>query len=234
MRVSSSHILQSPRGFVVIEGLNGAGKTTLIKAIDHYLTHERRKQTLITRECGSPHSKLCLEIADIVKHSEDIHILPRTEAFLFATDRAQHRDEVINPALERGEIVISDRYFYSSVAFQGYGRGLDPGWVMALNKIAIAELLPDFVVLLDISAEQAEQRIRKRALDGSAQKRDRMEVDELEFHQRVRQGFLTQADQEPTPFVVLDAMLSTEALLEQLKTLLIQLVYSNSHKSLPK
>jgi len=223
MRVSPNHIIQAPKGFIVVEGLNGAGKTTLIGAIDLFLTQKMMKTTLLTRECGSPHSKLCLEVAKIVKHSADIHILPRTEAFLFATDRAQHRDEVIQPALNRGEVVISDRYFYSSVAFQGYGRGLDPDWVMALNKIAVAELLPDFVVLLDLSAEQAEQRMLKRAAEIVGQQHDRMEVAELEFHQRVRHGFLAQADNEPTPFVVLDATLSTEALLEQLKPLLMQL-----------
>lgn len=223
MKVSPSFKLTSPKGFIVVEGLNGAGKTTLIKAIDNYLKQESDRPTLITRECGSPHSKLCLEVAEIVKHSEDIHILPRTEAFLFATDRAQHRDEVIAPALGRGEIVISDRYFYSSVAFQGYGRGLDPNWVMELNKVAIADLVPDFVVLLDISAEEAAQRMLKRANDDASQKRDRMEVGELEFHQRVRQGFLVQAENESTPFVVLDATSSTAVLLEQLKPLLNQL-----------
>lgn len=223
MRIDPSFRLTSPGGFIVVEGLNGAGKTTLIKSIEQYLQQERGKRTLITRECGSPHSKLCAEVSKIVKHSEDIHILPRTEAFLFATDRAQHRDEVIAPALQRGEIVISDRYFYSSVAFQGYGRGLDPAWVMALNKIAIADLLPDFVILLDISAEQAEERMRKRTGESGEHKHDRMEVDEMEFHQRVRQGFLAQAEQEAVPFLVLDATLSTEALLDQLKPLLMQL-----------
>ena len=222
MKINSDFKLPTLKGFIVVEGLNGAGKTTLISLIkDFFNKEDASRNVLLTRECGSPHSAVCRELASIVKHGKVGEIQPRTEAFLFATDRAQHRDEVILPAIARGEIVINDRYFYSSIAFQAYGRGLDPKWVHELNMLAIEGNFPDFVILLDISPEDAHERLTARNHPENAEK-DRMEVADIEFHRRVRKGFLTLAESELAPTIVLDAKNATSDLLEKIKPLLRQ------------
>ena len=150
--------------------------------------------TVITHEPGG--TPLGNRMRDWLKLGRGI-ALP-TELFLLATSRAQLVAEVIRPSLEQGAVVICDRYTDSTAAYQGYGRGYDLGVIETINAIATQGLRPDFVILLDIPVEQG--LARKRSL-----KRDRFEQEEIAFHQRVREGYLKMAADDPQRCLVIDA-----------------------------
>ena len=132
----------------------------------------------------------------------------RTELLLFAAARAEHVDKVIRPALHGGSWVLCDRFLHSSVAFQGYGRGINLDLVEQANSFAVQGTLPDLVVLIDLDPRTALRRIATRT-NGDA---DAFESEELEFHERIRQGFLECANSSPAPFLVLDGSLEPAAL----------------------
>jgi dTMP kinase len=141
------------------------------------------------------------------------------EVFLYLADRAQHVERVIRPALESHNLVLCDRFADSTVAYQGYGRGFDLALLRSLNSIASQGITPDLTFLLDLSPSLGLARTRARGLtDHSNKHGDRFEQETLEFHERVRQGFLEQARAEPERIVVLDATLSAEELREQIKS----------------
>lgn len=202
---------KSPRGFVVFEGVNGAGKSTLISALMTEL-QSRSIPSLSTYEPGD--TKLGTGIRQLLLERGGKPVNPLSELLLFAADRSQHVEEKIKPALMRNNIVLCDRYTYSSKAFQGYGRQLDLDLIDRINRIATAGLVPDLVILLDIDAaeglrrssirSQADQR-GKAARQEIAQQADHFEDEQLDFHERLRSGFLEIAQQAGEPFLVLDA-----------------------------
>ena len=132
----------------------------------------------------------------------------RTELLLFAASRAEHVDKVIVPALNRGSWVLCDRYLYSTVTFQGHGRGIRRDWIDQANALAVQTTLPDLVVLLDLEPREGLRRIASRQDNG----KDSFEDEELAFHERIRHGFLECADTSQVPFLVLDGMLPPEEL----------------------
>ena len=139
----------------------------------------------------------------------------RAELFLFLADRAQHVAEVIRPALERGEWVLCDRYADSTIAYQGYGRGMDADRLQELNDHATGGLWPERTLLLDLPVEQGLQRARARnGREGLSLSEGRFEAEEIAFHQRIRQGFLSRAARWPERFRVLNAGLPPEELLK--------------------
>jgi dTMP kinase len=152
-----------------------------------------------------------LEVRELVLHRRG-HIAARAEALLYAADRAHNIATVVRPALERGDIVIQDRYLDSSVAYQGAGRVLDPGEVRDLSLWATEGLLPDLTVLLDL--DESTGRVR---LDESRTRYDRLEAEAGEFHARVRAGYLTLAAAEPRRFLVLDATLPVDELAARIR-----------------
>jgi dTMP kinase len=140
--------------------------------------------------------------------------VPLSELFLFLADRAHHVATVIEPSLRDGVTVLCDRFFYSTIAFQGYGRGLDCQRLLELNRLATNDLRPDLVILLDLPVEDALRRAQHRnSVDGA--ERDSFEAEELAFHERVRGGFLALAEELPEPFLVLDAREEAETLFKQ-------------------
>src|SRR5690606_15173370 len=163
-----------------------------------------------TREPGG--TSIGDELREIVLHSRD-DIAPRAEALIFAASRAQHVAEKVRPALERGEIVIMDRYLDSSVAYQGVGRGLGAEAVRDISLWATENLLPDLTILLDLDAASGRER-----LDDSRTRYDRLEAEERDFHQRVRAAYLELAEAEPTRFIVLDASLPVDELAAAIRT----------------
>ncbi len=188
-----------PKGFLVIEGVNGAGKSTLIRAIEA-LARERGNPPLVTREPGA--TPLGAALRSLVLEEKAGKPSPTTEIFLFAADRAEHVATVIQPALKARKPLVSDRYFYSTLAFQGYGRGLDLKEIQSVTDIAIRGVLPDLVILLDLDPAAGLARTKSRqAHEGT----DAFEKEELAFHTRLREGFLTIAKTSPTPFLVVDA-----------------------------
>jgi dTMP kinase len=182
--------------FITLEGGDGSGKTTQAELLREWLSGEGRT-VLRTREPGG--TEVGVEIREIVLHHRG-DISPRAEALLYAADRAHHVATVVRPALERGEVVIQDRYIDSSVAYQGVGRVLDPEAVRSLSEWATEGLAPDLTILLDLDADAARGR-----LDEARTRYDRLEAEASEFHDRVRAAYLALAEAEPGRFLVVDA-----------------------------
>lgn len=194
--------------FITLEGGDGVGKSTQSALLRGWL-EEQGREVVPTREPGG--TELGAEIREMVLHRRG-HIAPRAEALLYAADRAHHVDVVVRPALERGAVVVQDRYLDSSVAYQGAGRVLDAEEVRGLSLWAAQGLLPDLTVLLDL--DQASARSR---LDASRTRFDRLESERAEFHERVRRAFLALAEAEPSRFLVVDASLPREEISERIR-----------------
>jgi dTMP kinase len=194
--------------FVTIEGGDGSGKSTQSALLAEWL--ERQGRTVVlTREPGG--TDLGNEIRDIVLHRRG-HIAPRAEALLYAADRAHHIATKVRPALERGEIVLQDRYLDSSIAYQGAGRVLVPDEIRNLSLWAAEDLLPNVTILLDLDESVSRDRLKERT------KYDRLEDEEQDFHARVRSGYLALASAEPGRFLVLNATDSVESLARAIRT----------------
>jgi len=207
----------NPGGFLVLDGVNGAGKTTLLKAITAYINDEGF-DIVETKEPGS--TQIGSEIRKLLLETNTDAMEHLTEMFLFSADRAEHVSKLIEPALKRGALVISDRYYYSTATFQGYGRELDIKTVENINSIAVQEIYPDLVILLDLDPSQGLNRARQRNSIDNNQNRDSFEEEELEFHKRLRQGFLEIAERYREPFFVLDATKGKEELFLEVKPLI--------------
>jgi dTMP kinase len=180
--------------FVTLEGGDAAGKSTQAARLEEWLTATGRT-VVRTREPGG--TEVGAGIRELVLH-RPTPIDPRAEALLYAADRAQHVATVVRPALERGAVVLQDRYLDSSVAYQGAGRVLDAAEVRRLSLWAAEGLLPDLTVLLDVDAATARERRSFRSAY------DRLEAEDDGFHERVRDAFRALARQEPERFVVVD------------------------------
>lgn len=189
--------------WVTFEGGDGAGKTTQATLLEEWL-RESGRAVVRTREPGG--TEVGVLIRNIVLHHRG-DVAPRAEALLYAADRAHHVATLVRPALERGDVVIQDRYLDSSVAYQGAGRVLDATEVRDLSLWATEGALPDITVLLDL--DEASGRAR---LDADDKPFDRLEAEKDEFHARVRAAFLALAAAEPERFLVLDATLPAEEL----------------------
>jgi len=181
--------------FITMEGGDGSGKTTQIELLTQWC-EKAGHSTVVTREPGG--TDLGLELREIILHSTGF-IAPRAEALLYAADRAHHIHTVVRPALERGDLVVQDRYLDSSVAYQGAGRVLDPAEIRDLSLWAVEGLLPDITFVLDVPATMAKERqaTTERAFD-------RLEAEALDFHERVRASYLAIAQEFPDRIVVLD------------------------------
>ncbi|PFG39212.1 thymidylate kinase [Georgenia soli] len=191
--------------FVSFEGGDGAGKSTQRNLLGAWLTGLGHDVVLTREPGGTPLGQV---LRDAVLHGEDLD--PRTEALLYATDRAHHVHRLVRPALARGAVVVTDRYLDSSVAYQGAARDLGDGEIRDLSLWATRGLLPDLTVLLDL--DPAVGAGRRTAAP------DRLERESLEFHTRVREHFLALAAQEPARFLVLDATAAPEELHAAVRT----------------
>lgn len=190
--------------FVTLEGGDGSGKTTQIRALESYLS-SLGKPCLVTREPGG--TELGAMLRRVLLEAGGAPIAPSSELFLYLADRAQHVAEVIRPAIAAGKIVLCDRFTDSTLAYQGYGRGLDLGLLRQFNSVADDGTRPDLTLLLDCSIEVGLGRTASRQAQAQddAPKEDRFEREKLEFHEKVRAGFLDLARQEPGRFRVIDA-----------------------------
>jgi dTMP kinase len=193
--------------FISFEGIDGVGKSTQADLLETWL-QSQGKTVVRTLEPGG--TEVGIEIRKILLHHRG-DLTPRAEAALFAADRAHHVASKIRPALERGEVVITDRYFDSSVAYQGAGRELSQTEVRDLSLWAVGGLLPDLTVLLDLPADVARNR-----RNGSGTEPDRLESEKIEFFERARQAYLDLAKAEPNRFLVIDAAASVDVMQEQI------------------
>jgi dTMP kinase len=183
----------STGALIAFEGVEGAGKSTQLDLLRCEL-ERRDHEVVVTREPGGTPVG---ERVRAVLLDPAVELEPRAEALLFAAARAQLVAQVIRPALERGAVVLCDRYLDSSLAYQGEARGLGRGPVEEINRFATGGLLPDLVVLLDLDPAEG--------LDRRAERRDRIEVEDLGFHRQVRDAFRQLATADPDRFVVVDA-----------------------------
>jgi len=181
--------------FITFEGGEGSGKSVQAKVL-HRTLSQLTIPVILTREPGG--TPLGKKISYRLKWAKDTDISPLTELLLFNASRAQLVSEVIWPNLEKGKFVICDRYAESTTAYQGYGRGLGLEMVEAINNAATQGLKPDLIVLLDIPVEEGLARKRVK-------KQDRFEQEDIAFHQRVREGYLKLAADDPQRWLVVDA-----------------------------
>ena len=186
--------------FIALEGGDGAGKSTQAEALAEWI-RGKGHEVVLTREPGA--TPVGKRLRSILLDVSSAGLSHRAEALLYAADRAEHVDTVVRPALERGAIVVSDRYIDSSVAYQGAGRDLSPTEIARINRWATDGLVPHMTVLLDVDPETARERFTEAP--------DRLESEPAEFHARVRSGFLTLAAADPSRYLVVDAGQEPEA-----------------------
>jgi dTMP kinase len=179
--------------FVCFEGGEGAGKSTQAALLSDWLV-ARGRDVLLTFEPGDTH--VGRDIRRIVLDPATGHLADRTEALLYAADKAEHVEKVVRPALARGTVVITDRYVDSSLAYQGTGRAIDAAELEHVLRWATGDLRPHLTVLLDVEPSAGLGRFEER---------DRIEAEGLEFHQRAREGYLALAAANPDHYLVLDA-----------------------------
>ena len=185
-----------PGIFITFEGGDGTGKSTQVRLLTEWLTQQGRA-VVTTREPGG--TEVGTALREIVLHHRG-EIDPRAEALLYAADRAQHIGTLVRPALERGDVVVQDRYIDSSVAYQGAGRVLDAAEIKRISLWATSDLIPNLTVLLDLPGDVARERLAQEQKTF-----DRLENERDDFHERVRAGFLALAANEPNRFLVVDA-----------------------------
>lgn len=186
--------------FVTLEGIEGSGKTTQAELLAQAL-RSRGDLVTVTREPGGTRAG---ELIRAIFLDASVSLERTTELLLVLADRAQHVREQLRPALESGQIVISDRYSDSTTAYQGYGRGLDLELVRSLNRLATDGITPELTIVLDCPPELGLERTLARA-HGAARPSDRFEGEQVEFHRRVREGFRAIAKENPSRVVLVDS-----------------------------
>jgi dTMP kinase len=184
--------------FVALEGGEGAGKSTQAERLARWL-RDSGHEVVLTREPGA--TPVGTRLRDIVLDPATGPIAARTEALLYAADKAEHVERVVRPALERGAVVVTDRYVDSTLAYQGAGRDLAQAELERLARWATADLRPHLTVLLDLAPAEGMARFTGR---------DRIEAESVEFHRRVRASFLAMAGRQPAHYAVVDAGRTTE------------------------
>lgn len=185
--------------FITFEGADGSGKSTQVRLLAERL-RTRGIPFLTTREPGGTSAGLAIRA--LVLEPRTPSLAPESELLLYAADRAQHVRETLLPAIDGGRVVLCDRYADATLAYQGYGRGLDLQLIAELNRIATRGLVPDLTLVFDLDVDEASRRLTIRS---GVETPTRFDLEAREFHERVRRGYLLLARSEPDRFVVLDA-----------------------------
>jgi len=193
--------------FITFEGADGCGKTTQMKLLAEYLKG-KGYEVVLTREPGG--KGLGERVREILLNY-DGEVSDRCESFLFLADRAQNIDIIVNPAVNEGKIVLCDRHIDSTVAYQGYGRGLDLKRIKMLNELATNGRKPDLTIVFDIDVETSMKRV--------GTEKDRMESAGIEFHNKVRNGYLKIAEEEPERIKVVNAVQTIDEVFEDVKNI---------------
>ena len=196
--------------FITIEGPEGAGKTTVLKLVGESLEN-LGLDVVLTREPGG--IPIAEQIREVILNKENIAMDGRTEALLYAAARRQHLIEKVVPALNTGKIVLCDRFIDSSLAYQGYARGLGIDEVYSINQFAIEGLMPQLTIYFDIEPAEGLKRIKKSGI----REVNRLDLEELQFHEKVRDGYKMAIEREKSRFFVVDASLPIEEVTEAVK-----------------
>ncbi len=189
--------------FITLEGPEGSGKSTVLARLKDWLM-EQGHGVVLTREPGG--SRLGRTLRTILLDVSSKDLTGEAELFLYLADRAQHVSQIIRPALDEGMVVLCDRYADSTVVYQGYGRGLDTALLHRFNEVAVQGVWPELTLLLDVSPEIGLKRAMSRNLsEGKCNAEGRFEAESLQFHHRIRDGYLAWAAVNRKRFVVVDA-----------------------------
>ncbi len=189
--------------FISMCGVEGAGKTTQIQNLASYLK-QKGKEVVVTREPGG--TQIGKRIRRILLDPKSRNLDPKAELFLYAADRVQHIQELILPSLKQHKIVITDRFVDSTTVYQGFGRGLNMDLVEKINTMVLNGLKPDITFLLDLDPKDGLRRTQKQLHKGERMNNEsRFEMENLRFHEKIRQGFLILAKKEPDRFFIVDA-----------------------------
>ncbi len=196
---------------IVLEGGEGSGKSTHKKLLKHYLKN-KGYNVVVTREPGG--TGLSEKLRKILLYGNNINICGISELLMFEASRAQHTYEILKPNLKQGNLVLTDRFYHSSIAYQGYGRNLDVNAIKIINSYAVQGIKPDITIILDIPVEIG----IKRAAEATGKKLDRFEKEKMEFLERVRQGYIDLPKLLPDENIkVIDATPSKEKIFEYIK-----------------
>ena len=199
--------------FVTLEGTEGSGKTTQCQMLRQHLV-EKGHDVLLTREPGG--TKIGQQVREVLFDQRNHDMTPEAEFLLFSASRAQLVRDVIKPHLTKGGVVVCDRYFDSSLAYQGYGHRLDVGVLEKISSFVTSGVTPDVTVLLDISPEEG---LRRRKQDPETW--NRLDAYAIDFHERVRKGFLRLAEKNPNRWKVVDASQSEETIFTTTSAILL-------------
>ena len=217
-----------PGTFITFEGIDGSGKSTQLRLLGNFL-RANGCDALLTREPGGTTLGLRLRGA-LLDAAEEVD--PLTELLVFAADRAQHVRRVLRPALEAGQIVISDRYADATVAYQGAGRGFSPELITQIVQLATEGLKPDLTLLFDVSIVESTNRTTRRSTSkGTAGKasRDRLDIEHADFYTRVRDAYLQIALAEPERVKLIDTSGPVERTQERVKEIIVPYLHSRGH-----
>ena len=207
--------------FITFEGVEGSGKTTQIHLLKKYLTG-RGIPCTITREPGGP--PISEEIRKILLNPDHSEMAPLTELLLYEAARAQHVEEVIIPSLKKGGVVISDRYCDASIAYQGYGRKVDLKLIESLNCLSSRKIEPHITFLMDCPSQVGLARALHRNKTLGQEKEGRFELERLQFHRRVRRGYLSIAKKELGRVKVIDTRQSEEEVFQKIRKVVDELI----------
>lgn len=200
--------------FITFEGGEGCGKTTVIKAVKEAL--EKKNIPLhVTREPGG--SVIAEQIRNIILDKNNTMMDSRTEALLYAASRRQHLVEIVKPLLEKGVLVLSDRYLDSSLAYQGFARGIGIDEVYSINEFAIDETMPDMTFFLDLKPEEGLKRIAQHRSDEV----NRLDLEKLSFHEKVYEGYQLLLEKYPSRIIKIDASKTVEEETEEIVKIIL-------------
>ncbi len=209
--------------FITFEGIDGSGKSTQLRLVSNYLK-DAGCQVLLTREPGGTTIGLRLRAA-LLDANEEVD--PLAELLVFAADRAQHVRRVLRPALQQGQVVISDRYADATVAYQGAGRGFKPELISEIVELATEGLKPDLTLLFDIPVGESTNRTTRRS--GPRNKPDRLDIEQADFYERVRAAYLRIAASEPGRVKVIDTSGPVEVTQQRVRKVLLPFLESRGH-----
>jgi dTMP kinase len=207
--------------FITFEGVEGSGKTTQIQRLKKYLT---RKGLLckVTREPGG--CPIGEKVRKILLNPDHGEMVPMSELLLYEAARAQHVKEVIEPFIKKGGVVLCDRFSDATIAYQGYGRGIDLNWIEHLNHLSSQGLRPDVTFLLDCPTDVGLKRALQRNRTLKQEREERFEREEIRFHQRVRKGYLAIAKKEPHRVKLIDTWEGEEKVFEKIRIIVDNLL----------
>jgi len=214
--------------FITFEGVEGSGKTTQIRRLSKYLTR-RGIACKTTREPGG--CAISEKVRRILLSPDHSGMTPLSELFLYEAARAQHVREVILPFLKKGGVVLCDRFGDASLAYQGYGRGIDPVWVNRLNRLSSQGIRPDLTFLLDCPSAVGLRRARERNRTQGNDRQDRFEREKIRFHHRVRKGYLSLAKKEAGRVKVIDTRQGEEKVFEEIRAIVDQRIRKRNFRS---